>query len=307
MRDILHFKGNVNSFQGVKFMNNYVMNALGYQKKARIIYSESTGLIRQVQKNLHCGNGLKRTFLEFVTAMGVMSGLLVDRESLFIKLTGDHPDRQMTGTVDASGNISGFVKEGFLPTREKAPFGKHGCISVNRDTGYFNGYTGIVEMPYQTVARNLENYFRRSEQLPTCVRLFLKTDSNGNIMLARGLMLQLLPGEPTTILSDFAGTIFKNASLFLVPSLGICPDTWNQLLGGDFHYMSQKAIQYQCSCTKEQYYGILFSLSPAEVNEIMVKKQTLEAACSLCLKKYYFPHNEIAGLFGIPASLPDTK
>lgn len=63
------------------------------------------------------------------------------------------------------------------------------------------------------VAKNLENCFRISEQLSTYIRLFLKLDSDINIILSKGIMLQLLPGESTSIFSDFNSVIEKNLSL----------------------------------------------------------------------------------------------
>lgn len=280
-------------------MDNYVMNALGYNKRARIFYSESTDLIRQVQNNLQFSQTLEPVYLEFVSAMSVISGSLVDSDKLYIKFTGDCSSRQMTGIVDASGNIRGLINEGFIPSQAKTVFGKRGFITVRRDTGHFSGYTGIVEMSYASVSKNLENYFRRSEQLPTYIRLFLKLDSNRNVVLSRGVMLQLLPGEPTSIFTDFNSAITKNISLFHNPDIRISSDMWDKLLNSDFDYMSQKTIQYHCDCIKEQYYSIIFSLSPPEIDEILTNKQTLEATCSLCGKKYYFPYNEVAELFGI--------
>lgn len=53
---------------------------------------------------------LEPVYLEFVTAICVISDSLVDREKLYIKFTGDHPDRQMAGVVDASGNIQELLK-----------------------------------------------------------------------------------------------------------------------------------------------------------------------------------------------------
>ncbi len=283
-------------------MNNYVMNAFGYNKRARIFCSETTDLIRQIQNDLQFGLTPEPVYLEFVSAMSVISGLLSDSDKLYIKFTGDHPDRQMSGVVDANGNIRGLINEGFIPSEAKTVFGKSGFITVRREPGHFGGYTGIVEMPYTSVAKNLENYFRRSEQLPTYIRLFLKLDSSRNVVLSRGVMLQLLPGEPTSIITDFNSVITKNLSLFQNPNIRIGADMWNKLLNSDFNYMSQKSVQYHCDCTKEQYYSIIFSLSPSEIDEIQTKKQTLEAACSLCGKKYCFPYNEVADLFGIPVA-----
>ncbi len=58
-------------------------------------------------------------------------------------------------------------------------------------------------------AKKLENYFRISEQLSTYIRLFLKLDNDINVILSKGNMLQLLPGESTSIFSDFNSVIEK--------------------------------------------------------------------------------------------------
>jgi molecular chaperone Hsp33 len=146
------------------------------------------------------------------------------------------------------------------------------------------GVTGIVEMSYTSGAKNMENYFKKSEQLPTYIQLFLLFDTDNNVMLSRGVMLQLLPGETTSIISDFNSVITRNKSLFRNPDNKIGVDIWNKLLNSNYNYMSQKAVQYHCNCAKEQYYGIIFSLSPTEIDKIIKSKQTLEATCS-CLRQ----------------------
>lgn len=46
-------------------------------------------------------------YLEFVSAISAISGSLIGSKKLYIKITVDHPDRQVAGVVDASGKMRG--------------------------------------------------------------------------------------------------------------------------------------------------------------------------------------------------------
>ena len=68
------------------------------------------------------------------------------------------------------------------------------AITITPNRG--NRYQGVVPRDQDTLAGCLEDYFERSEQIPTSLILF--SDDNG----AAGLLLQRLPGEVVAVLLD---------------------------------------------------------------------------------------------------------
>lgn len=282
-------------------MNNYLITTLAYKKRARIIFAEMTELIQSVYNKESTSNSLAANFIELIATMCLMTGPIGSTEKMQIKITGDLPSKKMFGSLDGTGCVRGFVSDTFgknipLDIGNNSIFGKGGFVSVKRESGGFSGYTGITEARYKTISKNLENYYLKSEQLPTYFQLFISKD---NPQVARGIMLQLLPGEPKSIISDFVSTLHKKKNLFINPLFVINMENLHNHFLIDLDYMATKPLKYQCACTKEMFYGVIFNLLPKEINEIIKDQQVLEAVCSMCGKRYLFTHEEIASLLGI--------
>jgi len=289
--------------RGVMKMKNFVMNALSYNERARIFYSESTGILKELDRTLIFPQEIKRAYLEFVTVMGVMTGAVGEDERLSIKMAGNHPNQRMFGSLDANGEMRGFIEKGFpLRAVDRSIFGRTSFITVQRSAAQYSGYTGIVEMLYTSIARNLEHYYRKSEQLPTIIRLFLCFDGHQRVALSRAVMVQLLPGESKSILADISSGIKCYEKAFYDPHTKISTELWEQIARCDFRVMSEKPIAYRCNCSKDSFYSVVFSLSPKDIDEIVSNGQSLEAECSLCGKQYTFPVQEISQLFGVPGA-----
>lgn len=290
-------------------MDNYLINTLAYKKRARVIFAEMTDLIRAVRNQGSTNKMLNAGFAELVAAMCLMAGPIDSTERIQLKITGDNPDKNMIGSLEGTGNVRGFIGDAFekrIPDNigNGSIFGKRGSVSVRRDTGDFSGYTGVTEAKYKSIAKNLEYYYIKSEQLPTYLQLFIP---KSNVQAARGVMLQLLPGEPKSIIADFNDMVQEKKDLFFDPAFTIDWKNLQDKFFSDLAYMTTKALQYQCACTRDMYYGVIFSLSPQEIDEIVKTKQVLEAHCSMCGKQYLFTHEEVAGLFGIPLQEPSKQ
>lgn len=285
-------------------MDNYVINMLGYQNRARIIFSESTSLAQGLQDSIDIKTDINRALIELIGSMCLLAGPLDNQQRLFVKLKGTTSNKYIIASAKANGDVRGFVNEDLIQNKslsgEINVLGKRGLVYVQRDSGMFDNYTGVTEMRYGSVSKNIELYYRQSEQLPTYIRLFILQDEKGRITVSRGLMLQLLPGESKSLISRFVNALKTKAELISSPKNHVDFSMLQNMLLDDLKLMSMKQLNYHCGCTKEIYYGLIFSLSPGEIDEIILKKQTLKAKCSMCGKTYSFNAVEIARLFGLP-------
>lgn len=286
-------------------MDNYVINMLGFNNRARIVFSESTNMIQSLQGSINIEASVGQALTELITTMCLLSGLLDGQQRIVVKLTGDTSNKFLIASTEANGSVRGFASDSFTHTKPISKkslgiFGQKGFVSVQRDSGMFNTYTGLTDMKYGSIAKNIEYYYKQSEQLPTFICIFVSSDENSKIIVSRGLMLQLLPSESKTLIKKFVSEINAQKAFFNDASTSIDFDVLKNLLPIDLKLMSIKPLNYRCGCTKEQYYGIIFSLSPREIDEIISQKQTLNALCNTCGKNYTFDWTEIAQLFGLP-------
>lgn len=157
-------------------------------------------------------------------------------------------------------------------------------------------YQGIVPLEEEHLSSCLEDYFSRSEQLPTFIKLFANDDK------VCGLFLQALPGNSDSIVSDvdkqesfehiktLAETITKDEALTL---------SHKDLLYRLFHQdevtvYPEKSIQFQCSCSRERNEKALATIDPSELVS-MVKESggQLELICDFCSSKEIFTEHDV--------------
>lgn len=274
-------------------MKNYILNTLGYQARVRMLFAECSELIADLRAAYQLEQPLLEGFTELIATLCLMTGPMDSNERIYLKLLGDTSQRYMTGSAEGTGSVRGFVGEHFqIDVMQPFLFGKNGTIMVSKDSGSGAGYTGIIGMSEQSISQNLAHYYNQSEQLPTFISLFATKD------ITRGIMVQLLPGESSALLDQVRSAVIEHEAGFLNPQWELNFENLQGIIS-DLKFMAIKPLHMQCSCTKEQYYGLLFTLSAEEVQLILAQEETLYATCCRCGKQYAFTAEEIAKLHGI--------
>lgn len=158
-------------------------------------------------------------------------------------------------------------------------------------------YQGLVPLLGADLAHAFEEYFARSEQLPT--RLLLAADDQH----ARGLLLQQLPADA----GDADGWQRCQA---LFDTLG--PDELLATPGAElvhrlFHeeqpaLLGQRALRFACSCSRERVADVLRALGPAEADAARQADGEVEVHCEFCGRGYRFDAADLEALFQLPTA-----
>ncbi|QJQ96912.1 MULTISPECIES: Hsp33 family molecular chaperone HslO [Halomonadaceae] len=179
----------------------------------------------------------------------------------------------------------------------------NGRIVITLDPREGNRYQGIVELSEQTLAGCLEEYFARSEQLPT--RLWLAADGTR----ASGLLLQQLPDDAANQDPDaWDRTVHLASTLQHDELLGLEPQA---LLYRLYHeeqarVFEPKALRFGCTCSRERIAQALYSLGAQELRTILEEQQAVETQCHFCHTRYHFGAAEIESLIEAPDAPPPT-
>lgn len=159
-------------------------------------------------------------------------------------------------------------------------------------------YQGIVPLEGQTMARILERYMFRSEQIPT--RLWLAADSK---QLA-GLLLQRMP-DPKVDASgsqdpDAWGRLQKlGETLKAEEMLSNDGQTmlrrlfWQEEAGP----IESRPVRFECPCSRTRVSAMLQMLGVAEVDSIVAEQGRVAVNCEYCNTPYAFDKVDVAALF----------
>jgi molecular chaperone Hsp33 len=152
-------------------------------------------------------------------------------------------------------------------------------------------YQGLVPLESDSLAGALEDYFRRSEQLPT--RLVLAADERR----AAGLMLQKLPGDA----GDADGFTRAGALIDTLTPGELLDWADETLLHRLYHeetvrLLDRRTLRFACSCSRERVASVLQSIGREEALAA-AESGVAEVRCEFCGQRYHFDADAIAGLF----------
>ena len=174
------------------------------------------------------------------------------------------------------------------------------AITITPDEG--ERYQSIVPIEHASLGECLEDYFQRSEQLPSLFRLLSDQQQ------AVGISIHALPQEKTKNketseenferIKAFLGTLEAEEALTLEPE---------QVLTRLFHDESCRLfdsypVEFGCHCSSEKSLDAIKSLGQEDVLELIKEQQNkgnqnLVVDCHFCFQQYQFSFEQISGLF----------
>ncbi|MBP2168651.1 molecular chaperone Hsp33 [Erwinia toletana] len=162
-------------------------------------------------------------------------------------------------------------------------------------------YQGVVGLEGDTLAACLEDYFMRSEQLPT--RLFLRTGEAEGQSGAGGILLQVLPAQDTsaddfTHLATLTETI-KTAELITLPANEVL---WRLYHQEEVTVYDPQDVVFKCTCSRERCGDVLKTLPQSEVDEIIEEDGEIDMHCDYCGSHYVYDAVDIAAIRNDSAS-----
>ena len=153
-------------------------------------------------------------------------------------------------------------------------------------------YQGIVGLEGCDLAAGLDNYFARSEQLPT--RLWLGADEQR----AAGMLLQRLPAAAASAedwerIQALAGTL-SEAELLELPLESLLYRLFNE---ETVRLFESEPLAFRCSCSRARIEATLRAMGQAEAESIVAEEGDIVADCEFCNRRYRFDAVDVATLF----------
>lgn len=281
-------------------MNNWIIKTLAYNQQVRILFMDNTKLVQEICNPKNSSKLLKNTLGLTVSVASLLSGTLKGTQRISLRINASTSAFKMFADADSNGNVRGYLSDGLInaPQQHAADLtiekliGDKGYIQVMKDLGMNNIFTGITEMPYGNIVDDVSHYFRQSEQIPTHLGVNMAFDKNNDIMLSKGIFVQLLPGAPSRLMDVIKQILAANPLILTHP----LPEEEVLGLFDDAEVVGRESVQFYCGCSKEMFYGILHSLSKEEIADSIHNNTPIETICNICGQRYSFGQTEIKQL-----------
>lgn len=241
-------------------------------------------------------------------ASSIMGAMLKQKEA-FVNVTikGGGEIGSVVAVSDSNGNVRGYVDNPDCPTEYYSngklnvakAVGKDGNLTVMRDYGKGEPYVGQVEILSGEIAEDITNYYATSEQIPSACALGVLIDKeDGEVMLAGGLLIQLLPGADENAAERIEKNVAKlePVTTMLAKGMAILDICKAALEGFEVEVLDEYPVNYACGCSKKKLERYFCTLSDDDIRSLQDENGEIEAVCHFCNKKYTFDSEDVEAL-----------
>ena len=283
-----------------------IVRGIAGDGQIRCFAIESTQLVEEARQR-HNTSPVVTAALGRLLSGGAMMGTMMkgDSDLLTLKIDCSGPIKGLTVTADANGHVKGFpiVPQVSLPA---SPAGKLdvgraidlGVLTVIRDTGMKEPYSGTINLVSGEIAEDLTYYFAASEQTPSSVALGVLMNKNNTVKKSGGYIIQLMPDASEEIIDTLEKRLKDMEPVTSLLSGGHTPESMLSLIleGFDLQLMDEMPVQFYCNCSKERVSRALISLGTKELDEMIKEGESIEVNCHFCNTNYKFDLKDLEHL-----------
>ena len=285
-------------------MESKIIKAMLKNDTIRIIACDTTYLCKEICKIHNLNEYTTLAFGRLMTAATMIStSNKFESDSIVIKFQGEGPINNMSAIAKGDGTLKGYIcnPKASVNTSNFADLLGKGFLTIIKDIGMKNPYTGKVPLYKGDITNDLAYYYTVSEQIPTAISIGMDLDDNLEVKGSVGMMVQMLPG---------AEEMFTDIISYRIEDLGNIGEHLKQgkniydIINFMFDDMGvkileEKSIKYKCDCSKDKVERALISIGKEELEKIIKDNKSEEIICDYCKKQYFFTNNNLVNLYNL--------
>ncbi|MBR0105956.1 MAG: Hsp33 family molecular chaperone HslO [Lachnospiraceae bacterium] len=287
-------------------MNDYIVRATAADGYIRAFAIRSTGLAEEARRRHDTTPVMTAALGRTLSAAAMMGAMMKgDEDVLTIRIKSDGPAEGILVTADSRGNVKGYVHNPHvlipLKRRGKLDVGgavAPGTLSVTKDLGLKEPYTGQCELQTGEIGDDLAYYFMTSEQTPSAVGLGVLVDTDCTVKQAGGFIIQLMPFAKDDIVDRLEARLAEIGSVTSLMEEGMGPEEILERLLGDMDLQINDTMpaRFFCDCSRERITRVLGAVSMKDLREMIADGEPIEVKCDFCGAAYRFGVDELKEL-----------
>ena len=284
-------------------MNDYIIRATAANDQIRAFAAVTTEMVETAREH-HNTSPVATAALGRLLTAGAMMGSMMkgEKDVLTLQIKAGGPLQGITVTADSQGNVKGYVgnPDVCIPANSKGKLDVAGAVgpgflTVIKDMGLKEPYSGQVMLQTCEIAEDLTYYFATSEQVPSAVGLGVLMNKNNTVRQAGGFIVQLMPFAEEEVISRLEQNVQKINSVTNLLEEGHTPESLLEkvLEGFDVQINEKMDTRFRCNCSKERVAKALISIGRKELNEMIQEGKPIEMNCQFCNTNYNFTVEEL--------------
>lgn len=287
-------------------MADYLVRGLAYDGSIRVFAVDSTKTVGEAQKR----HGMWPTASAAVGRLmtgGVMFGaMLKGDDKVVLKIDGGGPLGPILVDSNATGGVRGYAKnpQTHLDLNAKGKLdvggavGTDGMLSVIKDLGMRDFFTGQSPIVSGEIAEDLTYYFAVSEQVPSSVGLGVLVDTDNSVLAAGGFIVQVMPNAEDEAISKLENRLVSIEPVSSMIQRGLSPEAiLNEIFGEENVEILEKIpVKFECNCSKERFADGIIGLGKDEIRKMIDEDGAAETQCHFCLETYHYSKEELEAM-----------
>lgn len=284
-------------------MSDYIIRATAADSQIRVFAATTKGLVEEARMR-HNTSPIATAALGRLLTAGAMMGSMLkgEKDLLTLQIKGDGPIGGLTVTADAKADVKGYVihPDVMLPPSASGKLDVGGAIgegllSVIKDMGMKEPYSGQTVLQTGEIAEDLTFYFANSEQVPSSVGLGVLMEKNNTVRQAGGFIIQLMPFASDEVIDRLEQNLMDFPSVTAVLDSGATPEEMLELLFKDLDLEIHETIptKFHCNCDKKRVEKALISIGKKDLDELISDDKEIEVKCHFCNTAYQFNVDEL--------------
>lgn len=288
-------------------MTDYIVRATAAGAQIRA-FACTTRETVETARQAHNTSPVISAALGRLLSAGAMMGSMMkgEKDILTLQIKGEGPVRGITVTADSCGHVKGYpiVPDVILPANAIGKLDVSGAVgpgtlTVIKDLGLKEPYSGQVELQTGEIAEDITYYFAVSEQVPSCVGLGVLMEKNNTVKQAGGFIVQLMPFATEEVIQKLEENIKTLKSVTTMLDEGNSPEQILEIVlaGLDVEITDTLPVSFHCDCSKERVERALISIGRKELQDMIDDGKEVEVNCQFCGKQYHFQVEDLKELY----------
>ena len=280
-----------------------------------MVAAETTDIVEEARRRHGLSPTATAALGRAMTGALLLAQLLLKtpKERITLRVEGTGPLGGLVVEADAFGHVRGYVKNprAEVPLREdgKLNVGElvgAGALRVDRSLPSGEVYTSTVPLVSGEIAEDLAHYLWQSEQIPSAVLLGVRVKGEGEVEVAGGVAVQVMPGAKEEVLGRLEANLKDLPGLTpLLRERGLEGALEALLAGLGFERTDLRALGYfqneiparfRCRCLRQKALESQVFFTPEERDEMLLEEGGAEVVCHWCGEVYRFSPEEVRSL-----------
>lgn len=286
-------------------MADYIVRGLAFDGTIRVMGALTTDTIGEAQRRHGTWPTASAALGRVMTGTAMLGAMLKGDDKVTVKVEGNGPAGPILADANARGEVRGYIThpnvhfdlnaQGKLDVRRAV--GTEGTLSVVKDLGLRDFFTGQVPIVSGEIAEDFTQYLTVSEQVPSAVALGVLVNPDNTIKASGGFIIQVMPGATDETITLLEQKLSDTRPVSRQIDDGLSPEQiLEEVLGAEnVKFIDRLPVAFECNCSKERFGNAIIGLGENEIREMIEEDGGAEAQCHFCNEIYDFSKEDLEG------------